>query len=128
MILKDIINMQQTLSNIVNQKLPFFLAYKFSKLAKIVDENIQFYSTSLKQIIDEYAEKDEEGNILHDENSPDMIKVKSTFVEEFQQKVEELQNVEIADEIPTFTFSDLEDKIELTTQEVLALIPVIREE
>ena len=128
MILKDIINMQQTLSNIISQKLPFFLAYKFSKLAKIVDENIQFYSTSLKQIIDEYAEKDEEGNILHDENNPDMIKVKSTFVEEFQQKVEELSNVEVTDEVPTFTFSDLEDKIELTTQEVLALMPVIREE
>lgn len=128
MILKDIINMQQTLSNIISQKLPFSLAYKFSKLAKIVDENIQFYSTSLKQIIDEYAEKDEEGNILHDENNPDMIKVKSTLVEEFQQKVEELSNVEVADEVPTFTFSDLEDKIELTTQEVLALMPVIREE
>lgn len=128
MILKDIINMQQTLTNIVNQKLPFSLAYKFSKLAKIVDENIQFYSTSLKQIIDEYAEKDEEGNILHDENNPDMIKVKSALIEEFQQKVEELSNVEIADEVPTFTFSDLEDKIELTTQEVLALMPVIREE
>lgn len=128
MILKDIINMQQTLSNIVSQKLPFSLAYKFSKLAKIVDENTQFYSTSLKQIIDECAEKDEEGNILHDENNPDMIKVKSTLVEEFQQKVEELSNVEVADEVPTFTFSDLEDKIELTTQEVLALMPVIREE
>lgn len=128
MILKDIINMQQTLSNIISQKLPFSLAYKFSKLAKIVDENIQFYSTSLKQIIDEYAEKDEEGNILHDENNPDMIKVKSALIEEFQQKVEELSNVEIADEVPTFTFSDLEDKIELTTQEVLALMPVIREE
>ena len=128
MILKDIINMQQTLSNIISQKLPFSLAYKFSKLAKIVDENIQFYSTSLKQIIDEYVEKDEEGNILHDENNPDMIKVKSTLVEEFQQKVEELQNVEIADEVLTFTFSDLEDKIELTTQEVITLMPVIREE
>lgn len=128
MILKDIINMQQTLSNIISQKLPFSLAYKFSKLAKIVDENIQFYSTSLKQIIDEYAEKDEEGNILHDENNPDMIKVKTNLINEFQQKVEELSNVEVADEVPTFTFSDLEDKIELTTQEVLALMPVIREE
>lgn len=128
MILKDIINMQQTLSNIMSQKLPFSLAYKFSKLAKIVDENIQFYSTSLKQLIDEYAEKDEEGNILHDENNPDMIKVEFTLVEEFQQKVEELSNVEVADKVPTFTFSDLEDKIELTTQEVLALMPIIREE
>lgn len=128
MILKEILSMQPTISNLLTQKLPFSLAYKFSKLATKIDENVEFYSKQLRNLINEYAEKDEEGNIKYDNDNADSITVRAACIEEFQAKVNELQNIEVSTDFPSFTFSDFEDKIELSTQEVLTLMPIITEE
>ena len=71
MILKEVLSMQPTLSNLLTQKLPFSLAYKFSKLATKIDENVEFYSKHLHDLIEEYAEKNEEGNIKYDNYNAD---------------------------------------------------------
>ena len=128
MYLKEALAMQETVSNLTSQKLPFALAYKFSKLATKLDEHARFYNENLQKLIEEYAEKDEDGQIKIDEKNQGGILIKTDLIEDFQNKVSELQNVEIEYDLPTFTFSDFEDKIELTTKEVYTLMPVIVEE
>ena len=128
MLIKDIIPMQPTLANIVTQKLPFSLAYKFSKLAKVVDDNFAFYREQMQTLINECALKDDKGEIVHDEENSDIIKLNPDMAVDFDRRAKELQEVEITDEVPTFKFTDFEDKIELTTQEVITLMPVIVEE
>lgn len=125
--LKEALAMQETVANLVTQKLPFLLAYKLSKLAQKLDEQSKFYTENLRNLLDEYAEKDENGEIIVDKENNDSITIKADLLEDFQNKVIELQSVEVGEGMPTLTLADLEDRIELTTQEVLSLMPIIKE-
>lgn len=127
MILKEALAMQETVANLVTQKLPFSLAYKLSKLAQKLDEQSKFYTENLRNLLEEYAEKDENGEIVVDKENNDSITIKADLLEDFQNKVIELQSVEVGEGMPTLTLADLEDRIELTTQEVLSLMPIIKE-
>jgi hypothetical protein len=127
MTLVEIVNLKSPLENLTSQKLPFSLAYKLAQLAKKVESNSEFYAESLRNLITEYAETDEEGNIKQDESNPNTIQIKTPLIEEFQNKFKELQSVEITDEIPMFKLSDFEDKIEISPQDLISLMPILKE-
>lgn len=118
----DCLNMQQTLTNIVNQKIAFSLAYKLSKLTKVVEDNLTYYYSSVRELLNEYGQKDENGELVED--GADSIKLIPERANEFYDKISELQNVEIADTIPIFTIEEFDDKIELTTIEFNSIMPI----
>ena len=121
----QLISVSETLQTIVDQKLPFSLAYKFAKLAKLVDENREFYGQSINKLINEYGEKDENGELKQVEGG---FTIKPDLIGEFNEEVNKLQSIEVTDEYPTFTFSDFEDKIELTPRDLILLEPFIKTE
>lgn len=121
----QLISTSETLQNIVDQKLPFFLAYKFAKIIKVVDENREFYGQSLNKLINEYGEKDENGELKQVENG---FAIQPDKIAEFNEEVTKLQSIEITDELPKFTFSDFENKIELSPRDLILLEPFISEE
>ena len=127
MILKEALAMQETIKNLTTQRLPFSLAYKLSKIAQKLDEQVEFYTKNLHDLVDEYGEKDENGEIITDKENNGSIVIKTEKIEDFQNKIIELQSIEVGEDIPTLTLIELEDKIELTTQEVLSLMPIIKE-
>ena len=127
MILKEALAMQETIKNLITQRLPFSLAYKLSKIAQKLDEQVEFYTKNLHDLVDEYGEKDENGEIITDKENNGSIVIKTEKIEDFQNKIIELQSIEVGEDIPTLTLMELEDKIELTTQEVLSLMPIIKE-
>ena len=127
MILKEALAMQETIKNLTTQRLPFSLAYKLSKIAQKLDEQVEFYTKNLHDLVDEYGEKDKNGEIITDKENNGSIVIKTEKIEDFQNKIIELQSIEVGEDIPTLTLMELEDKIELTTQEVLSLMPIIKE-
>lgn len=124
MTLNQLISTSEILKTIVDQKLPFKLAYKFSNLISIVDKNSTFYAQEVQKIFDECAQKDEDGNIKQENNSVLLIPEKA---EQFHKEFEELNSVEITDTLPTFKLEEFDDKIELTPRDVSILSLFIEE-
>ena len=120
----EILDFSKVYNSIKDEKMSIKTAYKLNKLIKKIEEENNFYNIKFHEIIEQYAEKNDQGEYQYiDENS---IKIKKGKEQECYKKVSELQNLEI--EIPNITFSieELGD-INLTIDTVNMLMPFIEE-
>lgn len=120
----EILDFSKVYNSIKNEKMSIKTAYKLNKLIKKIEEENNFYNIKFHEIIEQYAEKNDQGEYQYiDENS---IKIKEGKEQECYKKISELQNLEI--EIPNITFSieELGD-INLTIDTVNMLMPFIEE-
>ena len=79
----------------VNDKLPVFIAYKLMKLLKGLEEDVNFYRTTMSEIIDEYAEKDPNGQALQSQNGG--VIIQNGKVDECNAKIKELEEMPVED-------------------------------
>ena len=120
--LYQILNLPHVYETILEKNLPFSLAYKLNKLAEAVNKELEFYRNSMTKLIDEYAEK-ENGQPVLLENGD--IKIIPEKITECQQRINELQNVEITIDI-SFTPKELEP-LEMSIKDLQNLMPFIKE-
>lgn len=92
--------------------------YKFLKLAKALDSELMIINEQKQRLIEKYVQTDENGEYIVNED--DGLVIKDDLVQEFQQKLSELDEMEI--ELPdlTFTLEELED-LKLSLQEIFYL-------
>ena len=57
------IELQGLIARLRNEKVSIKTAYKFNKLITILEKELSFYNEELAKIIDQYAQKDKDGNI-----------------------------------------------------------------
>lgn len=122
----ELINMQTPIQQILDQKIPFGLAYKFTTIARAIDVNSKFYTENLQKLLTEYAQVDENGQFKHTKDGSGIL-IKPELLDEFNSKITELQEIEITDSIPTFKLADLEDKVEISPRDLYALMELIEE-
>ena len=79
----------------VNDKFPVFIAYKLMKLLKGLEEDVNFYRTKMSEIIDEYAEKDPNGQALQSQNGG--VIIQNGKVDECNAKIKELEEMPVED-------------------------------
>ena len=120
--LYQILNLPHVYETILEKNLPFSLAYKLNKLAEAVNKELEFYRNSMTKLIDEYAEK-ENGQPVLLENGD--IKIIPEKINECQQRINELQNVEITIDV-SFTPEELEP-LEMSIKDLQNLMPFIKE-
>ena len=123
--LTDTLNFADVYSQVKDQKMPLRLAYKFSKLATRMDEEVQFYRTKFQEIVDQFIEKDEEGKPVVIDNGA-ALKIIAGKEQECNQAMIELQGLEIDLEQP-FTIEELEN-LELTPAQMQVLMPFVKDE
>lgn len=114
--LKQVIDMAEPITDLIEQKLPFQTAYKISKIAEAVESNQKFWQSKLQQIFNQYATPDENGE----------KRIEPAQREVFNEQAKQLGEVEVDDIQTLLTFSDLEG-VELTPREVFLLKPIITE-
>lgn len=92
--------------------------YKFLKLAKALDSELMIINEQKQRLIEKYVQMDENGEYIVNEDGG--LVIKDNLVQEFQQKLSELDEMEI--ELPdlTFTLEELED-LKLSLQEIFYL-------
>lgn len=106
------------------RRMPIKIAYKFSKLFRYLKDEVDFYHKSLNKIIDECAEKDENGELIF--LSDESIKLKPEYIPRFKEETDSLLAIEVT--IPDIKFNlDEMDGIELNISEVNALSKFIEE-
>ncbi len=107
-------------SQINKQKVPIKLAFKFSKLFSQIEESTNFYREKLQEIIDTYAERDENGDMVPASDGT------GVQIQECQEQLNELTSLEV--EVPdiTFTLDELEP-FNLSIEQFDVLLPFITE-
>ena len=107
-----------------NASLPLKVAYKLNKLKKAVEVEGEFYSNKFQEIVDTYAKKDENGNIVFSDDG-NQIMIKEGMVDECNQALEDLQSLTVEIDNCNLTIDDFGDNIECTPEELEALMPFL---
>lgn len=101
-------------------KLPIKTSYNLAKLARAIEEEVQFYREKFRELIFEYAELDENGSPIFLEGG-EGVRLKTGSEEECGRKINELQNMEV--ELPDIKFSfDEFEGVELTLDQMQAAL------
>lgn len=122
----EAINVKNTLGNFINIQLPISFSYKIMKFISSVEKEEQFFNQKLKELIEEYSEKDNNGAPVM--TSQQSFKIAKDKEKECEEKVKELENLDV--EVFEFKIS-LEDiekmELKVTPKELYSLSPIIEE-
>ena len=102
----DALAFSEVYAEIKDQKMPIKTAYKFSKIAHKLEEEVKFYQSKIQEIIAAYVEKDENGNPVYTEDKQ-ATKIVSGQEEACSKAMEELQDIDV-DIAPCFAIEELE--------------------
>ena len=107
---------QETYENIKSKHFPIAIAYKLMHLNAAAADCIKFFETQYYQIINEYAEHDENGDLIYNEDQS--FKVAPDRIMEAQKRLNELTEFEALvapDSLLTLDeLKDLNEKCELS--------------
>lgn len=124
-ILNDVVNATGTFNKIMQQSFKGSLAFKIARLARELDKEMQTFNTERQKIIQQYGEKDENGELKVDENGN--VKFDNNKINEINEDFNSLLNTELeinADKLPI----DSMDAFEITPQEMLQIEKFFEEE
>lgn len=123
--LSKLIHFSKFYNEVKATKIPVKTAYKLNKLAIAIDEQNRFYSEHLNLILQDCADRGEDGNYIPT-NDNIGVKILDDKKREFTERVNELLLFEV--ELPDITF-DIEEfgKIELTMESFNLITPFLKD-
>ena len=120
-----------TLIKTKNVLAPFFaekltprFSYKLMKFISKIETEERFFNERMRDIINKYGERDENGNLIPLDNG---IKIKDGTVLECNQEISELESVEVEAPDMKFTLDELAE-IKLSVQDMFLLSEFIQED
>lgn len=97
--------------------------YKVVKFIRAIESEVEYYNKTVQELIQKYAEKDEDGNIVVTDKG---TKIDKESRAAFEKEVNDLNSVEVDKPNIEFTIEELED-CSLTYNEMYALFPFIKQ-
>lgn len=122
--MSQILNLRQNIGFFLSQKLPLPVAYKLNKINNAADKEADFYQEKFNEIVEKYAKKDEEGNIVFSEDG-EQIMIKDDLIAECNDALEELMDLEVEIDNLGLTIDAFGDNIECTATEIDAIVPFL---
>ena len=113
----------QVFEQLGQTKIPSNLAYKIMKFYKSIEIEGVFYNNKRKEIVDLYAEKDENGQPVVENG---MIRIYADKTSEASAAMQELESMEVEAPNIRFTLAELEG-LELSIADMYALDAFIDE-
>lgn len=93
-----------------SEPIPIKLALSLKEIGKFIENQVSNYNASRQEIVDEFADRDENGNIIYTDESKSFIKIKD--LDEFQNKINKLETTPRKLSVPIISnrvISDLSD-------------------
>lgn len=112
------------LNKISHSAMPAKTAYKISKLCSALKDDANFYTERLSQIIEQYGEKDESGELVI---SGSGYKIQKDKMDECATAIKELSEIEAAVPDAKIYLSEL-DGVELSPDDIAAIYAFIEED
>lgn len=123
--IQKILAMEEAIKNLKSKNLPIKTAYRLLKLAEFVATESDNYRNLFRQILDEYAEKNEDGSFVFSEDGTNVI-LKKDHIKEANEKVSELNQLEV--DVPyTFDLREFEN-LEIFLEDLAPLMDIIVDE
>lgn len=123
--IQKILAMEEAIKNLKSKNLPIKTAYRLLKLAEFVATESDNYRNLFRQILDEYAEKNEDGSFVFSEDGTNII-LKKDHIKETNEKVSELNQLEV--DVPyTFDLREFEN-LEISLEDLAPLMDIIVDE
>lgn len=122
--MKAIPALNDVIGSIANQKLSFKTSYKLMKLIKEVETEFEYYRENVMKILEEYGERDSDGNLIQDDGG---VKLQKDKIDLASKKIQELDEVEVQINSPLLTLDEMED-IEISLRELAVLDLIIKKE
>jgi len=113
----ELIKAREALNLFMQEKLPVKLAYKIKKIYKEVDEELKILEESKDKLLDNYAEKDENGDL---KNEDGFFTIPKMYREHFEKELNELNNMKIKISFTPIKEEEIEN-MEITPSTLLAL-------
>ncbi len=125
--LKDLVSFNLNSQKIFQEKLPLTCAYKLSKIQRAIAEDLEFYQKKYLEIVNEYGDKDENGNLKYSENGTVVLMIPERK-EEAQKEINELDNMEVDLDLDNYLLelSDFEKDKKISMQELVGILPFMR--
>lgn len=102
--------------------LPLKAAYKLNKIRKAVEKEGEFYSEKFQDILNNYAKKDENGELVFSEDG-EQIMIKDDMIDECNKALNDLQSLEVQIENYELSIDDFGEDLECTPDQLAALMP-----
>lgn len=112
------------LNKISHSAMPAKTAYKISKLSNFLKDDANFYTERLSQIIEQYGEKDENGEPVISGNG---YKIQEDKTDECAAVIKELSGIEATTPDTKIYLSEL-DNVELSPDDIAAIYDFIEED
>ena len=120
--LGELVNSTEVLQKLSQTELKAKLSWAVTKLLKAADKEMQDFNEARMNLIQKYGEKDENGELITDENKN--CKIPEAGLQKFSAELNELVETEIEINVNPLNINDLEDK-EFTPAEMAILEPFI---
>jgi hypothetical protein len=118
----QLIDFRNGIDFLSDSEIPLKGAYKINKIKKAIAKESEFYVEKFQEIINTYAETDENGNIVYS-NDKSQIMIKDDMIDECNKALKELQELEVQVENYNLTIDDLGEDLECTPDELEVLMP-----
>lgn len=115
----------QAILSMKEYSLPFKTAYKLGNLLEAAEKHRKFYNTELKKLLEQYGQRDENGQIMQGDTDGTFM-LKEDMVQEFGERLDELMGLDVDYPDVRFDLYELES-LSLTILQVSALTPFINE-
>lgn len=116
--------LRQLLSKIKSMNFSIQTQYKFLKISKAVESELEIYEEQKKSLIQSYAEFDDKGQLVMSEQGG--IKIKEECLQECAKKINEINSLQITFPDIYFSLDELEP-LGLTLGELELLEPFIKD-
>lgn len=123
--IQKILAMEEAIKNLKSKNLPIKTAYRLLKFAEFVATESDNYRNLFRQILNEYAEKNEDGSFIFSEDGTNVI-LQKDHIKEANEKVSELNQLEV--DVPyTFDLREFEN-LEISLEDLAPLMDIIVDE
>ena len=120
--INDLLNSVETLQKLSNQNFKAKLAWQVARLIRAAESELQTFNDTRLNLIRKYGEKDENGDLLTDENNN--YKIIPDKANDCSNELNELANSEVEINANKLDFALLED-LDFTPVEMAVLEPFV---
>ena len=121
----EILELQTLYNSIANIKLPLKTTYKFTRLMRRAETELEFYQTKFQEIIAQYGEKDDNGQYKFTEDGQSIVIIAGKE-QECNAKLLELRNLDVEINDIKFTIEELEG-IDVSISELACIMSLIED-
>lgn len=122
---RKIANDANLLGNLTHKQLPIKVSYAIAKNISKIEKELEIYNKERQKLIDKYCLKDEEGNLIDENNQ---FKIADGNLESWNKDMNELLDIEIDINIHKFSKDDLfNSNCNITPAELMLIDYMIEE-